>query len=215
MAFFCTTLIGTRPPSAEEDPTDVGTKRGGASGYALRFRALTPAGGWRPIRHVERAKSPKTGEALSPGATWILSRRTTRRHFLLNPDEARQMEQIHWYCLGHAAQLHGVLVHAAYLVANPVEALAVRYAKDSPGAHTLPAHISTPVIRVEQPRHYFDLKNPDWLTQLPLDECLVSLLDASSLSLLGAILAITPSWPLRRWLETAGRNRTLLNGAYT
>jgi hypothetical protein len=30
-----------------------------------------------------------------------------------------------------------------------------------------------------------------------------------------AILAITPSWPLRRWLETAGRNRTLLNGAYS
>ena len=133
-----------------------------------------------------------------PGATLALSRRTTRRHFLLHPDEARQMERIYWYCLGHAAQLHGVLVHAAclmsthahevitdvrgeyprfletfhrnlalctkalrgwpeevfnkrssgahtlltpeamiesiaYLIANPVEALAVRYAKDWPG----------------------------------------------------------------------------------
>jgi len=164
---------------------------------------------------------------VDPGATLALSRRTTRRHFLLNPDEARKMEQIYWYCLGHAAQVHGVLVHAAclmsthahevitdvrgvypkfletlhrnlalctkalrgwpeevfnkqssgahvlltpeamiesiaYLIANPVEALAVRYAKDWPGAHTLPAHVGTRLIRVERPRHYFDPKNPDW-----------------------------------------------------
>ncbi|MGB5313044.1 MAG: transposase, partial [Polyangiales bacterium] len=55
---------------------------------------------------------------VDPGATLALSRRTTRRHFLLNPDEARQMEQIYWYCLGHAAQLHGVLVHAACLMST-------------------------------------------------------------------------------------------------
>lgn len=162
-----------------------------------------------------------------PGTTLALSRRTTRRHFLLNPDEARQIEQCYWYCLGHAAQLHGVLVHAAclmsthshevitdvrgeyprflqtfhrnlalctkayrgwpeevfnkrssgvhelvtsdamiesiaYLIANPVEALAVRYAKDWPGAHTLPAHVGTRVIRVQRPSHYFDPNNPDW-----------------------------------------------------
>ena len=29
---------------------------------------------------------------IDPGTTWALSRRTTRRHFLLNPDESRQME---------------------------------------------------------------------------------------------------------------------------
>jgi hypothetical protein len=50
----------------------------------------------------------------------------------------------------------------AYLIANPVEALAVRYAKDWPGAHTLPAHVGTRVIRVERPPHYFDHDNPDW-----------------------------------------------------
>jgi putative transposase len=137
------------------------------------------------------------------------------------------MEQIYWYCLGHAAQLHGVLVHAAclmsthahevitdvrgvypkfletlhrnlalctkalrgwpeevfnkkstgahalvspeamiesiaYLIANPVEAGAVRYAKDWPGAHTLPAHVGTRLIRVKRPPHYFDPDNPDW-----------------------------------------------------
>jgi putative transposase len=55
---------------------------------------------------------------VDPGATLALSRRTTRRHFLLNPDEARQMEQVYWYCLAYAAKLHGVLVHAACLMST-------------------------------------------------------------------------------------------------
>jgi putative transposase len=196
------------------------------------------------IRQNERGKSPKTRRRVlallslsshsmtrprivDPGAILAVSRRTTRRHFLLSPDEARQMEQIYWYCLGHAAQLHGVLVHAAclmsthahevitdvrgeyprfletfhrnlalctkalrgwpeevfnkrssgvhalltpeaviesiaYLVANPVEAMAVRYAKDWPGAHTLPGHVGARVIRVKRPAHYFDPNNRDW-----------------------------------------------------
>jgi hypothetical protein len=42
---------------------------------------------------------------VDPGATLALSRRTTRRHFLLHPDEARQMEQVYWYCLAYAAKL--------------------------------------------------------------------------------------------------------------
>jgi hypothetical protein len=36
---------------------------------------------------------------VDPGAILALPRRTTRRHFLLHPDEARQMEQVYWYCL--------------------------------------------------------------------------------------------------------------------
>ena len=52
------------------------------------------------------------------GATLALCRRTTRRHFLLHPDEARQMEQVYWYCLAYAAQLHGVRVHAACLMST-------------------------------------------------------------------------------------------------
>ena len=143
------------------------------------------------------------------------------------------MERIYWYCLGHAARLHGVLVHAAclmsthahevitdvrggyprflqtfhrhlalctkahrgwpeevfnkessgahtlltpeamiesiaYLIANPVEARAVRYAKDWPGAHTLPAHVGTRVIRVKRPKHYFDPLNPEWPEEFEL-----------------------------------------------
>lgn len=164
---------------------------------------------------------------VNAGAVLALSRRTTRGHFLLNPDEARQMEQIYWYCLGHAAARHGVLVHAAclmsthshevitdvrgeyprfletfhrnlamctkalrgwpeevfnkkstgvhalvtseavieslaYLIANPVEAGAVRYAKDWPGAHTLPSHVGTRRVRVTRPKQYFDSENPQW-----------------------------------------------------
>ena len=164
---------------------------------------------------------------IEPGTTWALSRRTTRRHFLLNPDEARQMERAYWYSLGYAANAHGVSVHAgclmsthshetvtdvrgelprflrtfhrllalttkayrkwpeevfnkrstgahelltpqatiealAYLIANPVEAMAVRYAKDWPGAQTLPRDIGARVIRVRRPDHYFDPNNPAW-----------------------------------------------------
>jgi len=170
---------------------------------------------------------------IEPGTVWALSRRTTRRHFLLNPDEARQMEQAYWYCLGYAAVAHGVLVHAgclmsthshevvtdvrgelprflqtfhrllalttkafrgwpeevfnkrssgahalltpeatlealAYLIANPVEALAVRYAKDWPGAHTLPRHIGTRTIKVRRPPHYFDPDNAAWPEEIEL-----------------------------------------------
>ncbi|MGB5268249.1 MAG: hypothetical protein WBN30_16770 [Polyangiales bacterium] len=55
---------------------------------------------------------------VDPGATSAVSGRTTRRHLLLHPDEAREMEQIYWYCLAHAAKLHGILVHAACLMST-------------------------------------------------------------------------------------------------
>ena len=164
---------------------------------------------------------------IEPGTTWALSRRTTRRYFLLNPDKSRALEQCYWYCLGLSAQRFGVVVHAAclmsthshevvtdvggqlprflqefhrllalctkalrgwpgevfdkrstgqhalltpeatldalsYLIANPVEAGAVRYARDWPGAHTLPRDIGTRVIKVDRPPHYFDPENAAW-----------------------------------------------------
>lgn len=164
---------------------------------------------------------------IEPGTVWALSRRTTRRYFLLNPDEARQMEGGYWYSLGYAARTHGVVVHAgclmsthshevvtdvrgelprflatfhrllalttkayrkwpeevfskrstgahelltadavvealAYLIANPVEAMAVRYAKDWPGAHTLPHEIGRRIVQVRRPAHYFNPTNKAW-----------------------------------------------------
>jgi len=164
---------------------------------------------------------------IEPGKTWALSRRTTRRYFLLNPDGARELERCYWYCLGLAARRFGVVVHAgclmsthshevvtdvlgvlprflqefhrllalttkalrgwpgevfdkrstgqhalltpeatiealAYLVCNPVEAGAVRYAKDWPGAHTLPRDIGARVVKARRPVHYFDPHNSNW-----------------------------------------------------
>jgi putative transposase len=172
---------------------------------------------------------------IDPGATLAITRRTTRRYFLLNPDESRQIEQAYWYCLAYAAQAHGVIVHAAclmsnhshevitdvrgelslflqtfhryfalvtkahrgwagevfdkeqssvhtlltpeamlasiaYLIANPVAAGAVRYAKDWPSAQTLPRDVGTRTIRAKRPDLFFDPKNPMWpeLVELPL-----------------------------------------------
>ena len=56
----------------------------------------------------------------------------------------------------------------AYVIANPVEAGAVRHAKDWPGAHTLPAHVGTRVIQVKCPQYYFDPNNPEWPEELEL-----------------------------------------------
>jgi len=164
---------------------------------------------------------------IEPGKTWALSRRTTRRYFLLSPDQARELEQCYWYCLGLCAKRFGVVVHAgclmsthshevvtdvrgvlprfvqefhrllalttkalrgwpgevfdkrstgqhelltpeamieslAYLISNPVEAGAVRYAKDWPGAHTLPRDIGSRVVKTKRPTHYFDPNNASW-----------------------------------------------------
>jgi putative transposase len=170
---------------------------------------------------------------IEPGTTWALSRRTTRRYFLLNPDESRSIERCYWYCLGIAARKFGIVVHAAclmsthshevvtdvrgvlprflqefhrllalttkalrgwpgevfdkrstgqhalltpdaiveaigYLIANPVESGAVRYAKDWPGAITLPRDVGMRTVRVERPTCYFDRDNPRWPTIVEL-----------------------------------------------
>ena len=56
----------------------------------------------------------------------------------------------------------------AYLIANPVETGAVRYAKDWPGAHTLPRDIGARSLKVKRPTHYFDPDNADWPDMLEL-----------------------------------------------
>ena len=39
---------------------------------------------------------------IEPGTTWALSRRTTRRYFLLNPDQARELERCCCHSLGQS-----------------------------------------------------------------------------------------------------------------
>jgi hypothetical protein len=55
---------------------------------------------------------------IEPGTTWALSRRTTRRYFLLNPDQGRELERCYWYCLGLAAERFGGVVHAGCLMST-------------------------------------------------------------------------------------------------
>jgi hypothetical protein len=50
----------------------------------------------------------------------------------------------------------------AYLIANPPSCLAVRYARDWPGAKTLPQDIGRRVVRVERPDGFLDPENPEW-----------------------------------------------------
>jgi REP element-mobilizing transposase RayT len=47
----------------------------------------------------------------------------------------------------------------AYTIANPVAAGAVRFAKEWPGAITLPEHIGRRVVRVPRPKGFFDPEN--------------------------------------------------------
>ena len=79
----------------------------------------------------------------------VFDKRSTAQHALLTPE--------------------ATLETLAYLIANPVEAGAVRYAKDWPGAHTLPRDIGTRVVKVERPVHYFDPENPDWPDLIELE----------------------------------------------
>jgi hypothetical protein len=55
-----------------------------------------------------------------------------------------------------------VIESLAYLISNPVEAGAVRYVKDWPGAHTLPRDIGSRVLKIKRPTRYFDPNNESW-----------------------------------------------------
>jgi len=72
----------------------------------------------------------------------VFDKRSTGAHELLTPE--------------------ATIESLAYLIANPVEAMAVRYAKDWPGAQTLPRNIGSRVVKVRRPTHYFDPDNPKW-----------------------------------------------------
>jgi hypothetical protein len=83
-----------------------------------------------------------TTKALRGWPGEVFDKRSTGQHALLTPE--------------------ATLEALAYLISNPVEAMAVRYAKDWPGAHTLPRDIGARVVRAERPRHYFNADRTDW-----------------------------------------------------
>jgi putative transposase len=55
-----------------------------------------------------------------PGQVWVISRRTTRRHFLLTPDQQRSVERIVLYLLGYYCDKFGVLLHAVVVMSNHI-----------------------------------------------------------------------------------------------
>ena len=59
----------------------------------------------------------------------------------------------------------------ASLISNQLEAGAVRYAKDWPGAHPLPRDIGARVVKAKRPPYYFDPDNAAWpeVDGLPLE----------------------------------------------
>ena len=83
-----------------------------------------------------------TTKALRGWPGEVFDKRSTAQHALLTPEATIE-------ALG-------------YLIANPVEAGAVRYAEDWPGAHTLPRDIGVRVLRVKRPSLYFDPHNTQW-----------------------------------------------------
>lgn len=53
-----------------------------------------------------------------PGATKLITRRTTQRMFLLTPDRQRVVESIYWYVTAVIAAEMGVELHAAQVLSN-------------------------------------------------------------------------------------------------
>ena len=83
-----------------------------------------------------------TTKALRGWPGEVFDKRSTGQHVLLTPE--------------------ATIEALAYLIANPVEAGAVRYAKDWPGAQTLPRDIGARVVKVKRPSRYFDPDNAAW-----------------------------------------------------
>ena len=55
---------------------------------------------------------------IRPGATWMITRRTTRRHFLLRPDRDGTAQQIYWYTTAILAKKFGVELHAVQVLST-------------------------------------------------------------------------------------------------
>ncbi|AKV04141.1 hypothetical protein AKJ09_10804 [Labilithrix luteola] len=56
--------------------------------------------------------------SIRPGVTWFITRRVTRRHYLLRPDEDGTTQQIYWYSTGVMAAKFGMELHAAQMLST-------------------------------------------------------------------------------------------------
>ena len=55
---------------------------------------------------------------IQPGRTWLVTRRTTRRHFLLRPDADGTTQDLYWYTTAVLAKKFGIAVHAVQVLSN-------------------------------------------------------------------------------------------------
>ena len=69
----------------------------------------------------------------------------------------------------HLRTPEAILEKLAYVMANPVAAGLVRYAKDWPGIHTLPDQLGRASLHAARPAHYFDKDNALWPERISLD----------------------------------------------
>lgn len=55
---------------------------------------------------------------IRPGTTWLVTRRTTRRHFLLRPDRAGAFQNLYWYVTALLAPRFGIELHAVQVLCS-------------------------------------------------------------------------------------------------
>lgn len=55
---------------------------------------------------------------IRPGTTWLVTRRTTRRHFLLRPDRDGAFQNLYWYVTALLAPRFGIELHAVQVLCN-------------------------------------------------------------------------------------------------
>lgn len=61
-----------------------------------------------------------TPRCIRAGTTWFVTRRTTRRHFLLRPDPDRRLQDLYWYATAVCAAETGVEIHAVQILSTHI-----------------------------------------------------------------------------------------------
>lgn len=71
----------------------------------------------RPLQIYSGMTPPR---CIRPGRTWLVTRRTTRRHFLLRPDQDGTSQAIYWYTTAVIAKKFGIILHAVQVLSTHI-----------------------------------------------------------------------------------------------
>jgi len=61
-----------------------------------------------------------TPRCIRGGTVWFVTRRTTRRYFLLRPDADRKLQQLYWYTTALSASETGIEIHAVQMLSTHI-----------------------------------------------------------------------------------------------